>query len=805
MPGGLPLYRAAVEPSIQPAKDAIAAARQGRYGDAADSALSAIPVVGPLTGNFQAEANKQGLLPAVAGAGVDYLTGKAIAGGVKAAIKPGTMVPGENYTQGQHASFSGVLARGSGAGKGFFPKDVATDIGSATRQAAADNPAINPATAATPEESLARTQAVLAKVRQGIDAQHAQALQPVANTPISPKPIQDAVSFPSSLKGFAPQDAAAVADLRNRLGNVTTLGGLNDLRQYLNTELSNQFKLSNVAAGNSGAVTSAMQDALKATRDLYYKELEKATGQNFQGAKRMESSVLKAEEALQNSAPGMAAKQAIAEQPRGIKGNAADIIQGANTLKGGPIQGAANFVANRILGETPMTPIQNGLQSFFSDLPARSPAQVSPQVIPPAGPPGAPQLQAPGQPQLPAPAQVAPAYSPRPQLAGAPPVQQIGAPQTPLQLGAGEGNPEFVTPPASYPPLNEPTAQTSVNAGTPRPVQEEIPQRTINVSPEGTAAIQRPALPPPATHAFDAQKWAQEHPNGNLKTAITQAKSKGFRVINEPTASPPQGTPNPALAAGDNTARSGGQASRASDLEMSDEHMAADERSEEENLARAAHTQTVQIDGENILRVNDDAHSYLDKADNSGSAFAKIWNADQADDIENALRTKARRMGRSGNQLWKLADAIRDGRTSGGGLITVRDRFTPGNGLESNVAHELFHAGQMANGLDEGASNERLFKGMQAANPQVAKLYSGAANRLWSMGRYGKSEIYTEVPAWIASGDYNVLGLTLKNAGKLLSGWLEEARKSGADLSKFRTIDPRVAKEIDYENRFRNR
>lgn len=533
MPGGLQLYRAAVEPSIQPAKDAIQSFQQGDYGKAADSAMSAIPLIGPVTGNFQNEAQNQGLLPAAAGAGVDALTGMAAGKVLQAAGKytrARVPVAGENYTPQQHASFSGVLARGSGAGKGFFPKDVATDIGSATRQAAADNPAINPATAATPEDSLARTQAVLQKVSQGVDQQHAQALAPVANTPINPKPIQDAVSFPTSLKNFAPADAAAVQDLKNRLGNVTTLGGLNDLRQYLNTELSSQFKMNTVAAGNTGALTSAMQDALKATRDMYYQELEKASGQNFQGAKRMESSVLKAQEALGNAAPGMAARQAIAEQPLSAKAQVGEALQGAHTLGGGPIAGAAKLVAQRVLGETPMAPVQQGIQHFFSDLPNQSAPQVSPQVIPPRVVPVQPRLAPPAAPQLNAPVPVAPAYVPRPQIAGQP-TSQIGAPSAQPLLGAGEGNPEFVTPPASYPPLNEPTAQTSINAGTPRPAQEAIPQRTFNISPGGEAAVQRLALPAPETHAFSQKAWQASHPNGNLKTAIKQAQAKGFKVV----------------------------------------------------------------------------------------------------------------------------------------------------------------------------------------------------------------------------------------------------------------------------------
>ena len=45
------------------------------------------------------------------------------------------------------------------------------------------------------------------------------------------------------------------------------------------------------------------------------------------------------------------------------------------------------------------------------------------------------------------------------------------------------------------------------------------------------AGIQRPALPPPETHAFSQKAWIKAHPKGNLRTAIKQAKAKGYRVI----------------------------------------------------------------------------------------------------------------------------------------------------------------------------------------------------------------------------------------------------------------------------------
>jgi hypothetical protein len=526
----------------------------------------------------QMAANPANTLGQVAGSAI---VGHMVGGAGKllqAATEPPVTVPGENFTPQQHASFSGVLARGSGAGKGFFPKDVASSIGSALRQTAADNPAIAGAISnGSPEDSLAGTQALLGKLRGNIDAAHQQVLAPVANTPIDPAPIQSAVRFPSSLSGFAPEDAAAVNDLRTRLGSVRTLGGLNDLRIYLNQELASQFRQNPIAASNSGAVTSAMQDALNAARDQYYDELEKATGQNFQGVKRMESGVMSAEEALGNAAPAMAARQAIAEQPRSVRGNLANALEGANGLKSGPIGGIAHLAAAKILGETPMTPVQEGLRSFFDGLPARTPLQPAGTRIY-QGPttPNAPgtrlqparlpaqtagQVSAAQPPQslierlatsygsntsgtYPSPYQepVAPAAAPVPDrgaiVVGPDGVAQRGPAgllpeRTGIpQLTAGTGNPQFVTPPASPPPpLNQATAQTNVNAGTPRPVQEPIPQRTIQVNPQGQAAIQRPALPPPEQSAFSQKAWQAAHPNGNLKTAIKQAMAKGYRVI----------------------------------------------------------------------------------------------------------------------------------------------------------------------------------------------------------------------------------------------------------------------------------
>jgi hypothetical protein len=412
---GLAADRMLVQPAEAAHKTAKGLWDTGHPIAAAGAELGAIPFLGPLGQSLGQRAASGDMTGAVTEGATNALLPKAMDAAVsKFPQRTGNVVvPGENYTPKQHASFSAVLARGSGAGKGYFPKDIATDIGSPTRQAAADNPQINPATANTPEESLARTQAVLGTVRNRIDAAHAQALGPVANTPVDPTPIQSAVKFPDSLKDFAEDDAKSVQGFKDRLGTVKTLGGLNDLRQYLNRELSSSFKKNSIAGGQSGAYESAMQSALKATRDLYYDQLEQKTGQNFQNLKRMESSVMSAEEGLGNAAPGMAARQAIAQQPRSIRGQAADVLQGAHTVGGSPVAGISKFAARKFLGETPMTPIHEGIQHFFKDLPQPSPPRVTGPA--PAAAPAGPSISSPPlapQVQSAAPATVTPSGNP---------------------------------------------------------------------------------------------------------------------------------------------------------------------------------------------------------------------------------------------------------------------------------------------------------------------------------------------------------------------------------------------------------
>jgi hypothetical protein len=169
------------------------------------------------------------------------------------------------------------------------------------------------------------------------------------------------------------------------------------------------------------------------------------------------------------------------------------VVEGGSKFAHGGLP-VVGYLAQKLRG-TDLGQLQRQLKIGFSDLPSaqqyRGPltsqyGQAQPKL----------QASTPGNANYGPPSQAAGSTGPAVPSTVTPNPGQ--PPQLPAQAGPdGQGIPPA---PPSYPPppLNGPTAVTNVNAGTPRPTQEAIPQRTINVSPEGQAAIQRPALPPPA-------------------------------------------------------------------------------------------------------------------------------------------------------------------------------------------------------------------------------------------------------------------------------------------------------------------
>jgi hypothetical protein len=401
------------------------------------------------------------------------------------------VVPGENYTPAHHQALSAVLARGTGMGKDFIAPDVATDIGSPVRQAAADNPAkAKVIQNGSPKDALAATQSILEDAQHQIDSQHNAARKPVASTPVDMKPVQDAIEKPKSF--YKPAEASAINDIRQRAGNVQTLEDLNDFRQYLNKQTAPTYRQSAIAAGRSSVEDDALMSAATAARNHYYDSLEQATGLDFQPAKRTEAGLMKAQESLQNASPGLVNRDVIANEHKGKLATAADVVEGGSKFAHGGLP-VVGYLAERMRG-TPLEQMHRQLKTAFSELPQPSAYR---------GPLTSQYGQA--QPKLPANTPGNANYGPPSQAAGstgpAVPSNVTPNPGQPAQLSAQAGPEGQGIPPAPPsnppPPLNEPTAVTNVNAGTPRPAQEAIPQRTIHVSPEGQAAIQRPALPPP--------------------------------------------------------------------------------------------------------------------------------------------------------------------------------------------------------------------------------------------------------------------------------------------------------------------
>ncbi len=109
---------------------------------------------------------------------------------------------------------------------------------------------------------------------------------------------------------------------------------------------------------------------LSTLRDHYYQSLEDATGLDFQPAKRMESSLLKAQEALGNASPGSVNKDVIANEKQGAFSRFGDVLEGGSKISKGGIPGVG-YVAEKLRG-TPLDQMHRQLKTVFSDLPKQS-------------------------------------------------------------------------------------------------------------------------------------------------------------------------------------------------------------------------------------------------------------------------------------------------------------------------------------------------------------------------------------------------------------------------------------------------
>ena len=287
-------------------------------------------------------------------------------------------VPGENFTPTQLKAHTGILSRATGLGDNFIPQQAAADTGSVIRQAAADNPSIASVAkqgGSTPA-NIAAFQAILQKANTALEAPHAATIAQYANAPADVSPVQSAVtsSLPSTLTGVAPEDAAALQQIGDRLGTVKTMGGFNDLRQWLNNEASSSYMKDNIAAGRSSTVNGAYRAAADAARNAYFDQLQNHSGIDFQPIKSQQSALMSQQEGLAGVAQKLSAQQGLADEPKNVQQVLSDALTGGRALKAGPIAGVGQLLAEKALGRTPLTQPNYLIRNMLSNLPDPTPS-----------------------------------------------------------------------------------------------------------------------------------------------------------------------------------------------------------------------------------------------------------------------------------------------------------------------------------------------------------------------------------------------------------------------------------------------
>jgi len=375
---------------------------QGNYQPTGLSSLEdAIPIAGPWARSIENDAHKRGALSALVGMGTDVGIGQAT-GALINKLMPAPTVPGQNYTQPQLAAHTGLLGRMNGLGDNFIPQDNATSTLSAIRQAAADNPnlvagktATGPTGATAPgstTNNIAAFQAILQKANSALEAPHAATLAKFAGVPADLTSTQAAVrsALPQSLDGVAPEDAAALQEMSQRLGTVKDLGGLNDLRQWLNNEAAAGYKQDGVAAARGTATKAGIRQAADAARNAYFDQMQQASGVDFRPIKAQQSALLDQQEGAAKLGQTLSAQQAIADEPKNIATRAAEVVTGGRALKAGPVAGAGQLIAEKLLGQKPLTQPNYLIRKFLSDLPDPTPQTPSAPTVLPANAPQIP-------------------------------------------------------------------------------------------------------------------------------------------------------------------------------------------------------------------------------------------------------------------------------------------------------------------------------------------------------------------------------------------------------------------------------
>lgn len=358
MPGGLALYRTAVEPSIAPAKQALKQALAGKYGDAARSAESAVPVVGPWADQVEKDVQDKGAVAGLAGLATDVAVPQAIGAGAKAAGPALDESAAGVINKGVIGARDADRARGANPGRGYLDNGLGI---SATMQSIADKAGearaeVGKALGDAYSAADAKGTLIPAEtVRKAVGDILTQAKQKAS----APGVVADPAVYDQLAEGFKP----ALTNAWNKGG--FTPSELWQMRKDMNESLNwgDQSKLNVTKTQQriSGALGGLLKDAVPETEEL---------NQNYQDLAKLHG------RASKRAATGQGTLTGLASKATSIAGGA---IAGAATHN--PLMSAGGAALGAAVDSIPAkTALASGLHAAASAAPA-APAASLPTTL----------------------------------------------------------------------------------------------------------------------------------------------------------------------------------------------------------------------------------------------------------------------------------------------------------------------------------------------------------------------------------------------------------------------------------------
>jgi hypothetical protein len=329
-PGALPLYRTTVEPSIAPARQALQQAGQGQYADAARSAESAIPVVGPWADQVERDVGQHGAAAGLAGLATDVLA-PAAAGKLVAAVPAAAEGSARGMINTTVGARKADFARGANPGRGYLDAnlgptgsmqsiaDKASDARDEVGQALG-----NAYSQADASGTLIPSNTVRQAINPIIDSAKSKASGPgVIADPGVYETLKD--SFESALQAADAKGGFTPSELWNIRKN---------MNESLNWGDQSKLNLTKTQQRVSGALGGVLEDAVPDVADL---------NQNYQDLSKLHGRASERAATGSQSLTNMAAKAAT---------SAAGALLGGHTPEGAAAGAAAGAALNSVPART---------------------------------------------------------------------------------------------------------------------------------------------------------------------------------------------------------------------------------------------------------------------------------------------------------------------------------------------------------------------------------------------------------------------------------------------------------------------